>query len=168
MGGAAALFDLGRLRLSSGEGRRLELPVRPGSFTFGGQTYAVEPTQATLDAARTTGAGYSLRLRFAAKLEGPCMRCLEDADSTVDVDAREVDQPGVADEELVSPYVDAEMLDVSAWAHDAVALALPARIVCRADCAGICVACGKNLNLEPHEHDREPDPRWSKLRELKL
>ena len=23
-------------------------------------------------------------------------------------------------------------------------------------------------NEHPHEHEREPDPRWSKLRELKL
>ena len=38
-------FDLGRLRLSSGEGRRLTLGVAPGSFDYGGTQYAAEPAQ---------------------------------------------------------------------------------------------------------------------------
>ena len=169
MGGATEQFDLGRLRLSSGEGRRVELLVRPGMFSFGGQGYEVGPVRALLDVARTTGGGYSLRLRFDAQLEGPCMRCLEDAGSKLEVDAREIDQPDGGDDELSSPYVDdAELLDVQSWARDALALTLPAQILCRDDCKGLCPECGKNLNTEPHEHEREPDPRWAKLKELKL
>jgi uncharacterized protein len=163
-------FDLGRLRLSSGEGRRLTLAVTLGSFDFGGTQYAVEPAQvdATLDIARMTHGGYSLRLRFTAGLTGPCMRCLEPAAPTYEVDAREIDQPGGGDE-LSSPYVTGEELDVSAWAHDAYALTLPAQLLCRADCAGLCPECGADLNEEPdHAHERAPDPRWAKLRELRL
>ena len=53
--------------------------------------------------------------------------------------------------------------------HDALMLELPAQIVCREDCAGLCPDCGANLNEDPgHAHEREPDPRWDKLRELKL
>ena len=45
----------------------------------------------------------------------------------------------------------------------------PAQIVCREDCAGLCAVCGENLNRSPdHAHEREPDPRWAALRELKL
>jgi uncharacterized protein len=69
---------------------------------------------------------------------------------------------------MSSPYVTDEELDVAAWARDALALALPAQILCRPDCAGLCPKCGRNLNDEPHEHEPEPDPRWAKLRELKL
>src|SRR4051812_49802410 len=47
-----------------------------------------------LDVARMTGGGYSLRLRFDARLEGACMRCLEPAAPGLDVDAREIYQPG--------------------------------------------------------------------------
>ena len=51
---------------------------------------------------------------------------------------------------------------------DAVALALPDKILCRADCAGLCPTCGKNLNEEPHEHDEErSDSRWSALESLR-
>ena len=161
-------FDLGRLSLTSGEGRRLTLGVGLGSFDYGGTRYAAEPEQvdATLDVSRMTHGGYALRLRFTAALSGPCMRCLEPATPSFTVDAREVDQAGGGDE-LRSPYVDGEELDVASWAHDAFALALPAQLLCREDCAGLCPECGANLNDDPgHAHERAPDPRWAKLREL--
>jgi uncharacterized protein len=170
MGQPTDVFDIGRLGLSSGEGRRLDVDVRVEPFDFGGQEYSVEGRRvpATLDVAHTT-AGYSLRLRFEAGLSGPCMRCLERAARTIAVDAREVDQPGGGDE-LDSPYLEEEHLDLKAWARDALALALPAQIVCRDDCKGLCAICGENLNTAgpEHEHEREPDPRWAALRELKL
>src|SRR3954451_17138879 len=159
-------FDLGRLRLSSGEGRRLTLGVRLGDFDFGGERYAVEPAlvDATLDISRMTGAGYALRLRFAAGLTGPCMRCLEAAAPVTSVDVREVDQPG-GGEELTSPYVQGDNLDLRAWAHDAYALALPAQVLCRPECLGLSPQCGTSLNADPdHAHEAAPDSRWAKLR----
>jgi len=163
-------FDLGRLRLTSGEGRRFTLDVDVEGFEFGGERYEVAPgdVPVRLDVSRMTGGGWSLRLRFAANLQGPCMRCLGDASPEVSVDAREVDQPGGESDQLDSPYVADDEVDLTAWARDALALALPAQIVCRPDCAGLCPVCGEDLNAAPHEHEREPDPRWAKLRELRL
>src|SRR3954463_10 len=165
------IFDLGRLRLSAGEGRRLGLGAVLGDFDFGGETYAVKPrvADATLDVSRMTGGGYALRLRFEAGLSGPCMRCLEDAAPVVAVDAREIEQPG-GSEEMRSPYVRDEELDISAWARDAYALALPAQVVCTPECAGLSPECGVTLNTagdEPH-HERAPDARWAKLSDLKF
>lgn len=163
-------FDLAGLNLRSGEGRRLDLDVELGEFRFGEERYASEPSSVPvrLDISRMTGGGWALRLRFSAALRGPCMRCLEQAAPEIAVDAREVDQPGEG-EELKSPYVDGEELDLRRWAHDAFALALPAQVLCRPDCAGLCPRCGINLNDEPdHAHERERDPRWAKLGELKL
>jgi uncharacterized protein len=164
-------FDLAGLRLTSGEGRRLDLDVAIDPFEFGGERYAVQPARipVVLDVAKTTGDGYALRLRFTAALSGPCMRCLEEATPDVAVDAREISQPGAGDE-LESPYVEAGVVDLRAWARDALALALPAQIVCRPDCAGLCPVCGANLNTAgpEHHHEREMDPRWSKLSELKF
>jgi uncharacterized protein len=63
-----------------------------------------------------------------------------------------------------------DVVDVSRWARDALALALPAQLVCREDCAGLCPDCGANLNTAgpEHHHDRAPDPRWAKLSELRF
>jgi len=61
-----------------------------------------------------------------------------------------------------------ERADLSAWAHDAIALALPDKILCRPDCAGLCPVCGKDLNAEPHEHELEQsDSRWAALESLR-
>jgi uncharacterized protein len=166
------LFDLARLGLTSGEGRRLDLHVGLEPFSFGGQSYAAEPAivPVRLDVSRTTGNGWALRLRFEAAVDGPCMRCLEPAAPRFAVDVREVEQPGAGDEELSSPYVDAEgELDLAAWARDALALTLPAQITCTPDCLGLCAQCGANLNDDPeHAHEAAPDQRWAKLSEIRF
>jgi uncharacterized protein len=95
------------------------------------------------------------------------MRCLEPAARVMHIDDREVDQPGGGDE-LSSPYVDGDALNLRAWANDALMLDLDWQIVCREDCAGLCPECGENLNERPHEHEKPVDPRWAKLSELKL
>lgn len=164
-------FDLGGLRLTSGAGRRLDLDVVLGTYSLGGEEYPVvgSPVRVRLDISRTTGHGYALRLRFTARLEGPCMRCLQAAEPSFEVDAYEVFQPG-EDEELDSPYVDGGVLDLAGWAHDALALALPATLLCRPDCAGLCPLCGADLNTAgpDHHHAAPPDPRWAKLSELRF
>jgi uncharacterized protein len=166
----ADLFELAPLGLSSGEGRRLDLHTAIEPFDYGGQSYAVEPAlvPVRLDVSRTTGSGWALRLRFSASLAGPCMRCLKDAAPLIEVDAREVERPGEG-EELDSPYVSQERLDLAAWVRDAFVLGAPAKVLCREDCAGLCPVCGENLNDSPdHAHEREPDARWAKLNELKF
>jgi uncharacterized protein len=163
-------IDLDRLALSPGQGTRIELAVDPGRLRFGGSEYGFEAgvVEGRLDVSRTLS-GYAMHLHFTDTLQGPCMRCLGVARVEVEVDAREVDQSGADDEELRSPYVDGGVLEIAAWAHDALALAVPAQILCKTDCAGLCPVCGESLNDAPagaHDHPAEPDPRWAKLREL--
>ena len=75
-----SIVDLARLSLSFGEAASLQVPVREAPLQLAGQTYAArdDPIDARVDVSRTSS-GYALRLRFAARLEGPCQRCLEDA-----------------------------------------------------------------------------------------
>lgn len=167
----ADTFDLAALRMTAGEGRAIELEQSIEPFDLGGQRYVVTPPSLPLrlDISRATHSGWALRLRFEATLEGPCMRCLEAAAPRFAIDAREFDQPG-GGEELESPYVTEQEVDLAAWSRDALALALPAQLVCRKDCAGMCPTCGADLNTAgpDHHHEAAPDPRWAKLRELEL
>src|SRR5579884_2028405 len=159
-------FDLGGLRLTSGEGRRLDLHVAIEPFSLGGERYPVEPdvVPVRLDISRTTGDGYALRLRFEATLAGPCMRCLAPAAP------RGRGRQPAEDDELSSPYVVDGVLDLHSWARDALALTLPSNLLCREDCAGLCPVCGTNLNDAgpEHQHERTPDPRWAALSELRF
>ena len=141
-------------------------PVPIDAIELAGQRYAAPGSvvDARIDISHMT-TGYALRLRYDVRLEGPCMRCLDDASHELSIDAREVDQPGGGDD-LRSPYLDGDELDLRSWARDALVLALPVQIRCTAECRGLCAICGENLNEDPdHAHEREPDPRWAKLSE---
>ena len=138
-------------------------------LSFGGETYAVADgsVPARLDLSRATH-GHVLRLRFTALVDGPCMRCLETVDASIEIEAREVDDPMSGDEELKSPYVTGDLVDLSAWAHDELALEVPIRFLCNPGDDGRCPSCGREVDEEvtTSEDPHPPDPRWAKLREL--
>jgi len=165
------LYDLASLHLRTGQGRRLDLLVPLEGITLGGEEYAAEPAAvpAALEVSRMAGQGHALRVSFQAALFGPCMRCLKDARQVLEIDAREVDVPG-GEGDLDSPYVHEETLDLETWARDAFVLAAPVAVLCREDCKGLCPVCAADLNEAgpEHSHERDPDPRWAKLRELEL
>jgi uncharacterized protein len=163
-------FNLRSAKLRSGEEYRdgVELDLTP--LVYGGQRYLpvpdVVPAELVISRATT---GTVFELRFVARLHGPCYRCLADAVVEIPVDAREYQATNPeGSDELLTPYLSDDTLALDAWARDAIALALPEQILCRADCLGLCPMCGKDLNLEPHEHEEErADPRWAVLAELR-
>src|SRR5918997_931477 len=150
-------FDLGTLGLHSGEGRSVDLDVAIEPFELAGQRYTAAgdgTVPVKIDVSHMT-TGYALRMRYAVRLDGPCMRCLEDAGrAPTEIDAREVDQPNGGDD-LSSPYLDGLQLDLRSWARDALMLALPSQIVCSDDCQGLCAVCGENLNDAGPDHHHE-------------
>ena len=155
-------YPLRRLRLrlpARSTATRVSIELQP--FELGGERYLPVPheVEADLTIAQAT-TGLDLRLVFDARLHGPCMRCLADAVVDVSIDAREyhANEPGEADE-LRSEYVVDDQLELSAWARDAIALALPDQILHAPDCPGLCPVCGKDLNVEPHAHARRRSTR---------
>ena len=164
------IFNVRTVKLQPGEQFRDTKEVELEPLELGGQRYVPIPEapEATLTLNRLTS-GLMLELDLDVRLVGPCVRCLTDAGISLEIRAREYQatSPGEA-EELTSPYLVDDRLDLSAWARDAVALGLPDKILCQADCAGLCPECGRDLNVEPHEHEQEAgDPRWGALEELK-
>jgi uncharacterized protein len=163
-------FNLRQLKLRSGEEYRdaQEIPLEP--LEFGGERYLPVPENVEAELAISRAStGTVFELRFRGRLHGPCQRCLADAVVDRDISAREYQatSPGESDE-LSSPYVHDDRLELAAWARDALALALPEQILCRPDCAGLCPVCGRDLNVDPHEHEEAtPDPRWAALAQLR-
>jgi uncharacterized protein len=163
------VIDLDNLALSSGQAKRLDMRIEPRPPRLGGEAYPPrEPAAVRVDVSRTT-TGHAMRLRSSVIVAGACARCLEPAERRIEIDVHEVDQPQSGDPELTSPYVSDAMLDVDRWLADALALALPDKILCRDECAGLCEVCGIRLDspeAEGHSHERAPDPRFAKLRDL--
>jgi uncharacterized protein len=163
-------MNLRTIKLRSGEQFRDEREIRLEPLELGGQRYLPVPETVPAELAVTRAStGTVFELGFRVRLHGPCYRCLEDAvlELPIAVCEYEATSPGGSDE-LRTPYLEDDRLDLSAWARDALALELPDKILCRPDCAGLCPVCGRDLNREPHDHDEaEPDTRWSALAELR-
>ena len=61
------------------------------------------------------------------------------------------------------------VLDLTEAIRQYMMLAIPMKPLCREDCAGICLACGHNLNQGPCGClPQEADSRWSELNRLTL
>jgi len=163
-------FNLRQARLRSGEEYRDEIDLELDPFELGGERYIPVPEKVPAELAITKATtGTVFELRFAGRMHGPCYRCLDDAVLEIPIAAREYQATNPeGSDELQTPYVQDDNLDLAAWSRDAVALALPEKILCRPDCAGLCPVCGKNLNNEPHTHEDEArDSRWAPLESLR-
>ena len=168
-----ATVDLRSLDLSSGAATRLGLRVPPVALRLGGQDYVTEPAEIEVDLEVSRSlAGLHFRLRTKAELVGPCWRCVGPARVAVTVDSSEFAADGRTpddpfDEDFDSAYVADGAIDIGLWTRDAIAEALPAVILCREDCAGLCPTCGVDLNAGTCDCVQEPtDSRWDALRGL--
>lgn len=164
-------LDLRRVTLGVGEALERDETLELDEVTIGGQRFAFDPPRPVghVTLARAT-TGMVFTLSFEASVRGPCMRCLDDARMSVSIDATEYEATdATADpDELENPYVEDQILDLSAWARDAVILALPDKILCDEDCVGLCQSCGRRLSEGSCECGPPPaDTRWSKLEELR-
>ncbi len=163
-------YPLRRLKLRLGDEHQEPVRIALQPFDLGGERYLPVPAEAdAIFEAQRAASGDVFRLAFKTRLHGPCMRCLGDAVVDVSVDAREYHAiSDDAPDDLRSEYVVDGELQLSQWARDAIATALPTQILCRSDCAGLCPVCGKDLNDEPHDHEETvSDPRWSALEALR-
>lgn len=95
-----------------------------------------------------------------AALTVPCDRCLQAVPVTVAESFNLVYVPVEAErvrkgeielhgEDLEFSYYANDELEVDQLVREQLELALPARVLCRVDCRGLCPHCGADLNLEP-------------------
>ncbi len=103
-----------------------------------------------------------------------CDRCLDEFERDVDSDYSIVYVQGAApdaeaDEEREVQYLapDVNVIDIGEDVRQFLVLALPLKILCKDDCAGLCPVCGTNRNKKKCScATEEIDPRWSGLRRL--
>lgn len=110
--------------------------------------------------------GLMVKAHIEAPWEGECVRCLERAQGMILSDARELFLEVASDEEDTYLFT-GETLDLSEMVRDALVLDLPPVPVCSAQCQGLCVTCGANLNLGGCECASSiGDIRWAALDSL--
>jgi len=163
------------------------LTERPELFahTYAPEELALEAEGARLVApaevegkASRKGQEVRLRGRIRATVEARCDRCLKPAVFPVETDFDEryvpagdevkTEETELHPDELSFSVYHGEALDADELVHEQILLALPARLLCREDCAGLCPGCGADLNSETCNCRRdEVDPRWAALAAMK-
>jgi len=124
-----------------------------------------------------TDRGILVRARLKTSVKCVCSRCLEVFDCPLSFEIAEVFFPtvdvntGVSLEmpEEASPFTIDEnhILDLSEAVRQYALLAMPMKLICRPDCAGLCPHCGCNLNNERcYCAAPMPDSRWAELYKL--
>jgi DUF177 domain-containing protein len=112
-----------------------------------------------------------------AQLQVECDRCLRPVELPVDSrfkleyisveDYKRQQGVELTEEDLDITVFDGEIIDIDELVTEELLLAVPAHVLCKDSCKGICPVCGADRNLaECGCETREVDPRWTGLKEL--
>ena len=152
-----------------------ESPIDPRGENAG----LIEAGATSIDAeivATHTNPGAYLEGDATATIAEQCSRCLRPIETPVETHFAEqyystIDV--VSGDQMEVPPSDAKRIGSDFWIdltpllREELILATPLAPLCRPDCKGLCLVCGRDLNEEPHEHDAPVDERWSTLAKLK-
>ncbi len=138
----------------------------------------LEPLRGRLQLMRDPS-GVLVQGHLHSKLGLACSRCLASFAWPLDLDLCEHFRPTVAipggapvlaepdDEPEDITEIDAhQVLDLAGVIWQNIELALPAAVLCRPDCAGLCPQCGCDRNVEDCACQAPADPRWAALAAL--
>lgn len=100
---------------------------------------------------------------------GVCDRCADDIEKEYDFSLNKIIVNTMENEnDDYDDYIVVEnnVLDLDELINEEIQLFLPAKMLCKDDCKGLCQNCGKNLNYEKCECVKEVDPRLAALADL--
>jgi uncharacterized protein len=114
-----------------------------------------------------------------AKVSAPCARCLKLVELPIDVKFAERFVPAVGwrneeghelrEDELNLAVFDGEAIELDEVVREEILLAVPAQVLCREDCKGLCPVCGIDRNESDCNCEATPvDSRWEKLKDLRF
>ena len=152
-----------------------ESPIDPRGENGGLTEAGATSIDAEIVATHTNPGAY-LEGDAKATISEQCSRCLKPIEtpveshfaeqyySTIDVmsgDAKDAPPPDT--KRIGSDF----KIDLTPLLREELILATPLAPLCKPDCKGLCLECGRDQNEDPHDHDAPVDERWSKLQELK-
>ena len=152
-----------------------ESPIDPRGESAG----LIEAGATSIDAqiiATHTNPGAYLEGDARATIAEHCSRCLQPIETPIETHFAEqyystIDV--VSGDPKDSPPRDAKRIgsdlkiDLTPLLREELILATPLAPLCKPDCKGLCLECGRDLNDDPHDHEAPADERWSKLSKLK-
>jgi uncharacterized protein len=125
------------------------------------------------------GQEVELRGELAGKIGAVCDRCLQPVEIPVRSRFRERFVPAVGwraepqhelqEEDLNLAVFDGEAIELDDLVREELLLAVPAHVLCREDCKGLCPVCGIDRNRSSCQCETgETDSRWEGLENLRF
>jgi uncharacterized protein len=126
---------------------------------------------------RRKGHEVELRGELDGRVGATCDRCLQPVEIPVRSEFRERFVPAVSwrdeeqhqlqEEDLNLAVFDGEAIELDDLVREELLLAVPAHVLCREDCKGLCPVCGIDRNASSCQCETgETDSRWESLKEL--
>lgn len=131
----------------------------PGTLDYHGAEFTQTAPLAINVIAELTGGEIRIWGHLATAVEADCDRCLGRVKIPVDHDFDLIYRPVGTIAKVAEVEIPADELEIGFYSGDGiemadvateqVILALPLKVVCRADCQGLCPVCRVNRNLTP-------------------
>ncbi|MCD7955086.1 MAG: DUF177 domain-containing protein [Lachnospiraceae bacterium] len=156
------MLDLTEVILDDGKVKQYEvLPeLQVLSYRFG-DFKVLGSSPLALRVENTGGQKLQISGQVELTVEFPCARCLKSVSRRLDI------QPELELDLKENDYIEGYTLDVDQLIHDEALLIWPERVLCRDNCKGLCVTCGKDLNDGPCGCTEAPtDPRMAKILDI--
>ena len=112
--------------------------------------------------------GVIIKGNASGKVRLRCSRCLAkfDYEASTSIDELAAEDIESAAKDDVFPIVDGK-IDLAPIVYQNLMVEIPMQALCADNCAGICPECGKNLNDNPHKHEKEEfDERLAPLKKF--
>ncbi|HDR15562.1 MAG TPA: DUF177 domain-containing protein [Desulfobacteraceae bacterium] len=113
---------------------------------------------------------------ISGKLLVRCDRCLDVFESDFSTgfevslafspEGQIVEEMELDEEDMGVDFITGEEVDLAEIAREQIQLAMPMKVLCRQNCAGICPGCGVNLNRESCRCKREKTALFSQLERI--
>ncbi|GHS89466.1 metal-binding protein [Synergistales bacterium] len=150
----------------------------PDGLVFEGQRFSLpDGLSVNAEARWVEDSLLSVKISLASRLVGECARCLAVSELAISDDlmylyfSRGLDFEDTelgSDDGFMPVEVDffGRTLSIAGQVWESLVVLLPARMLCRLDCAGLCPICGADLNEGACSCVPNGDPRLNVLREF--
>ena len=134
-----------------------------------GTCYPVSEPVLASGSVRNTAGVLVMTGNIHTTIHGVCDRCASDFTSDVEFPLDVVLVTELSNEENEDEWVfplEGDSADLEDIVRTVFVLNLDSKLLCKEDCKGICCRCGKNLNHEACNCQKELDPRFAALKQL--
>lgn len=135
-------------------------------FSFGGEKISItEKSDVKLRLKNTAKNKATITGEASLKIMMRCARCLKPVAVELNLKPEAIIDPDNTSGDLDElSYVSGYSFDVDGFVLDECYVQLPMNVLCKEDCKGLCIKCGRDLNEGSCDCDTFiPDPRMAKI-----